>query len=173
MSEVVIRAVYEADYGEVVELNASEVQHTSAMDRDRVLYLDNLSAYHRLAELDGTVAAFLLAIKDRAPYQNDNFNWFAARYDQFLYIDRIVVGGHFQGRGIGALLYRDLFEYARKQNIPLITCEINIIPPNQRSLDFHAGHGFKEVGRQWLGNGQKQVSMQVADNGFHLQVDAR
>ncbi len=162
MSETVIRAVQEADYAKVVELNDSEVKYTSAMDLDRVFYLDKLSAYHRLAELNGTAAAFLLAMKDLAPYQNDNFNWFAARYDQFLYIDRIVVGGHFQGKGIGSLLYRDLFEYAREQRMPLITCEINIIPPNRRSIAFHAGHGFKEVGRQWVDNGQKQVSMQVA-----------
>ena len=164
ISETVIRAVLEADYAKVVELNDSEVRHTSAMDLERVSYLNKLSAYHRLAELDGTAAAFLLAMKDHAPYQNDNFKWFAARYDQFLYIDRIVVGADFQGQGIGSLLYRDLFEYARDQKIALITCEINIIPPNQRSFAFHAAHGFKEVGRQWVDNGQKQVSMQVANN---------
>jgi predicted GNAT superfamily acetyltransferase len=163
MVETVIRAVHESDYAKVVELNAGEVQHTSAMDLDRVLYLDSLSAYHRLAELDGTVAAFLLAMKDHTPYRNDNFDWFSARYEQFLYIDRIVVGSHFQGKGIGSLLYRDLFAYARSQKISLITCEINIIPPNRRSFDFHAAHGFKEVGSQWLGDGQKKVSMQAAD----------
>jgi hypothetical protein len=173
MGEVVIRAVHESDYAKVVELNAGEVQHTSAMDLDRAFYLDNLSAYHRLAEFDGTAAAFLLAMKDHTPYQNDNFSWFAARYEQFLYIDRIVVGSHFQGKGIGSLLYRDLFEYAREQNIALITCEINIIPPNRRSLDFHAKSGFKEVGRQWLDSGQKQVSMQAVKAGFHLEVDGR
>lgn len=163
MGETVIRAVHEADYAKVVVLNAGEVRHTSAMDLDRVFYLDNLSAYHRLAEYDGTAAAFLLVIKDHASYQNENFNWFAARYEQFLYIDRIVVGGNFQGKGIGSRLYRDLFKYACEQKIALIACEINIIPPNRRSLDFHARHGFKEVGRQWLGNSQKQVSMQVAN----------
>jgi uncharacterized protein len=173
MGEVVIRTVHKSDYADVVELNAGEVQHTSAMDADRVAYLDSLSAYHRLAELDGTVAAFLLAMKDQAPYRNDNFNWFSARYEQFLYIDRIVVGSYFQGKGIGSLLYRDIFAYACSQNIPLITCEVNVIPPNRRSLDFHAAHGFKEVGRQWLDNGQKQVSMQAAGAVFHLEVDGR
>lgn len=162
MSKVIIRDAQESDYAVIVDLNASEVQYTSAMDTNRVRYLDLLSVYHRVAILDGQVAAFLLAMKDHAPYKNDNFDWFSSRYDHFLYIDRIVVSRSFQGCKIGSLLYLDIFNYARKEIIPIIACEINIAPPNERSLAFHAKHGFREIGNQWIAEGEKKVSMQVA-----------
>jgi uncharacterized protein len=147
----------------IADLNAGEVRHTSPMDPDRVILLDSLSAYHRIALFDGQAAAFLLAMKDHVPYQNDNYSWFSSRYEKFLYIDRIVVAKPFQKRGIGTLLYRDLFDYARREKIPLITCEINIVPPNQRSLAFHARHGFRETGIRLATDGRKQVSMQIAE----------
>ena len=162
MAEFIIRDIQESDYNDIVDLNASEVQYTNVMDIDRVNYLDSLSTYHKVAVLNGRVVAFLLAMKDHCQYQNDNFNWFSLRYKEFLYIDRIVVGRSFQGHKIGSLLYEDVFNYAREEKITVITCEINIVPPNESSLAFHAKHGFREVGTQWIVNGQKQVSMQAA-----------
>jgi uncharacterized protein len=161
MSAIVIRQANEKDFQAIVELNDSEVQHTSAMDINRLEHLHSLASYHGVAIAGGVVAAFLLAMEDHAPYENDNFGWFSARHEKFLYIDRIVVGFNYQGRGIGKLLYADLIDYARQKNIPLVTCEINSVPPNQRSAAFHAGLGFTEVGSQWICEGQKQVSMQA------------
>ena len=162
MAEFIIRDVQESDYNDIVDLNASEVQYTNVMDIDRVNYLDSLSTYHKVAVFNGRVVAFLLAMKDHCPYQNDNFNWFSSQYEEFLYIDRIVVGRSFQGHKIGSLLYEDVFNYAREEKITVITCEINIVPPNESSLAFHAKHGFREVGTQWIVSGQKQVLMQAA-----------
>ena len=162
MSEVIIRDARESDYAAIVDLNTSEVQHTSAMDINRVRYLDSISAYQRVAILNNQAAAFLLAMKDHTPYKNDNFGWFSSRYEKFLYIDRIVVGRPFQGCKIGTLLYRDIFDYARKATIPVIACEVNLVPPNESSLTFHARFNFIEIGSQWVADGQKQVSMQVA-----------
>ena len=34
-------------------------------------------------------------------------------------------------------------------------------PPNPVSARFHARYGFREVGRQWIGGGKKQVSLQA------------
>ncbi len=161
MSELSIHHVGESDFQAVVDLNDSEVQHTSAMDLSRLKCLHALASYHRVAAAGNLVAAFLLAMEDHVPYENDNYSWFSERYEQFLYIDRVVVGCKFQGRGIGKLLYADLFDYAKQKHIPVVTCEINAIPPNERSSAFHAGLGFREVGSQWICEGQKKVSMQA------------
>jgi uncharacterized protein len=162
MENVIIRSATEQDFPEIVELNASEVEYTSVMDEERLRHLHSLSAYHKVAVVDGKIAAFILVMKDGVPYRNDNYEWHTARYQQFLYIDRIVVDQKYQGQKIGSLLYKDLFDYARKHNIPLVCCEINAIPPNKPSQDFHARHGFRETGSQWICNGKKKVSMQVA-----------
>ena len=162
MSATLLRDAEARDFPAVVALNASEVRHTSAMDEARLRQLHVLAGYHKVVEVDGVVAAFLLAMREGCGYINENFEWFATRYPSFLYVDRIVVGGGHQGLRLGTRLYQDLFEFARLGNIPCIACEYNLVPPNEPSRIFHDRFGFTQVGSQWLGDGAKQVSLQVA-----------
>jgi uncharacterized protein len=160
---VSIRDVATTDYERIVALNLAEVQHTSAMDMVRLAALDSLSCYHKVACVDSKVSGFLLAMRCGAHYQNDNFLWFAGKYPDFVYVDRIVIAVAAQGLRLGSLLYEDLFRYARKCSVPLVTCEYNIVPANEPSRLFHEKFGFKEQGTQWLAGGSKQVSLQVAE----------
>jgi len=132
------------------------------MDSDRLSLLASLAVYFRVAVSGDRVVAFLLAMKDGVPYHNDNYKWFSSNYGKFLYIDRIVVAGEFRGCGIGTELYKDIFSYAQQVDIPIISCEINSVPPNEASAAFHAQLGFNEVGDQWICEGRKKVSMQAA-----------
>ena len=159
---VLLRDATAADFPRILALNDAQVQHTSAMDAARLQWLHERAGYHRVACVDGEVAAFLLAFRDGADYPNPNFDWFAARYPRFLYVDRVVVDAAFNGRGLGSQLYRDVFEHARAQGAAVVTCEFNVVPPNEASARFHARWGFAEVGRQWLDGGKKQVSLQAA-----------
>jgi hypothetical protein len=163
MKNMSIRDSAEGDFPAIVELNAHEVQHTSSMDLERLRYLDSISACHKVATVDDEVAAFLLAMRDHCGYVNDNYEWFAARFPQFLYVDRIVVSSKFQRRRLGSMLYLDLFQQARANRIQVVTCEYNIVPPNEPSRIFHGKFGFREVGTQWIAGGTKQVSMQAVD----------
>jgi uncharacterized protein len=163
MADVILRDVVEADFDRIVEINAAEVVKTSAMDADRLRFLHALAGYHKVPVVDGRVAAFLLAMPDGVDYPNDNYGWFAARYPRFLYVDRIVVDSAFSGLGIGSRMYRDLFEYARARQIGTVACEYNIEPPNHASRKFHDKFGFTEVGTQYVADGTKRVSMQVAE----------
>jgi predicted GNAT superfamily acetyltransferase len=157
-----LRDATPADFPRILALNLAEMQQTSAMDLARLEYLHARSAYHRVACVEGGVAAFLLAFRDGADYPNPNFDWFAARYRSFLYVDRIVVDAAFNGRGLGSALYRDLFAHAAASGAAVVTCEFNVVPANEASARFHARWGFQEVGRQWLDDGKKQVSLQTA-----------
>ena len=56
----------------------------------------------------------------------------------------------------------DLFAWARAHEVPRIVCEYYSMPLNEASQRFHARAGFSEVGTQWLPDGSKQVSFQVA-----------
>jgi hypothetical protein len=157
-----IRAAVRADFNDIVDLNEAEVRQTSPMDLERLQLLAAMSGYCRVATVDGGVAAFLLALREGAAYDSDNYRWFASRLPTFLYVDRIVVGSAFAGRGIGSALYADLFAYARAQGIATIACEYNIDPPNPASRRFHDKFGFTELDTQWVSGGSKQVSLQVA-----------
>ena len=162
MQNVVIRDAAPSDFETICALNLAEVQHTSEMNVDRLVTLDQLSCYHKVGCVDGRVAAFLLAMCNGAPYENDNFEWFARKYTRFIYVDRVVVASAFRGRSLGSLLYNDLFRYAQDNAIPHVTCEYNIVPSNEPSRLFHDKFGFKEQGTQWVAGGAKRVSLQAA-----------
>jgi len=162
MASPELRPAAPSDHVAICALNLAEQQQTSPMDPARLRELETLSNYHKVACVDGRVAAFLLAMRRGAPYVNDNFAWFDTRYPDFLYIDRIVVSADQRGTGLGRLLYDDLFDHARKRGIPLLACEYNIRPPNEASRRFHDRFGFREVGTQWVAQGKKQVSLQIA-----------
>ena len=162
MQAAVVRDAVPSDYESICALNLAEVQHTSPMDLSRLAALSDLSCYHRVGCVDSGVAAFLLAMCDTARYENDNFQWFARRFTRFIYIDRIVVSSAFRGLRLGTTLYEDLFRYARERGIPRVTCEYNIVPPNEASRLFHDKLGFRELGTQWVAHGTKQVSLQAA-----------
>ena len=134
------------------------------MDLARLRELAQMSSYHMVAVVDGSVAAFLLAMREGAPYQNDNYAWFAARFPQFVYVDRIVVRCGVRRLKIGSQLYEDLFGYARSQGISAITCEYNIQPPNPASQRFQTSSASKS----WAGNGwlRRQAGLAASGRGL-------
>ena len=160
---ITIRNLNEYDFGSIVGLNDAEVQQTSQMDLDRLDQLVQMSSYCKVAVRDGQVAAFVIALREEAPYENDNYSWFASHFPKFLYVDRVVVGSDFSGLKIGSMLYKDMFQFARSHAISIITCEYNIEPPNPASRAFHDKFGFRQVGTQWVAGGSKLVSLQAAE----------
>jgi predicted GNAT superfamily acetyltransferase len=160
---VEIRKAAASDHEAIISLNEAEVQQTSPMNLDRLKALIEMAAYCKVAVVEGRVAAFLLALGNGAPYENDNYSWFASRFPSFLYVDRVVVSPEFAGRKIGSKLYDDLFAFARQAGLKTITCEYNITPPNPASKAFHDKFGFHELGTQWVAGGTKQVSLQAAE----------
>ncbi|MGJ4803537.1 GNAT family N-acetyltransferase [Luteimonas sp. SDU82] len=160
-SAIQLRDAGHADLQRILALNRREQQHTSALELSRLEQLHALAWHHRVAVADGEVVAFLLAMRDGAAYDGENFAWFAARWRNFAYIDRIVVDPGHGGRGIARRLYEELFALARQQGLDLVACEYNIKPPNPASRAFHQRLGFSEAGRQYVADGSKQVSMQT------------
>jgi len=114
------------------------------------------AAFAELVELSfrtrmtGTRDAFLIALAERAPAIAPNYRWFAARYDRFVYVDRVVVAENARRKGLARRLYEDLFEAAAQAGYARICCEVNSDPPNPVSDAFHATLGFAEVGRAFL-----------------------
>jgi predicted GNAT superfamily acetyltransferase len=98
---------------------------------------------------------FLIAFDQTALYDNVNFHWFQARYENFIYVDRIVIDPAFRGQGAARALYADLFEFARSQRRSLIVCEVNADPPNPASDMFHKRLGFKPVGDNLIPSGKR------------------
>jgi uncharacterized protein len=157
--QLMIRNAEPADFTSILDLNAESVSFTSPLGRERLGYLHEQAAYHKVVDVEGRVEAFLLAFREGAGYDSPNYLWFSGRYPSFLYIDRAVVHRDRRRRGHGAALYKDLIGFASGAGVEVVTCEIDVAPPNPDSLLFHEGFGFSEVGTQWLYGGLKQVSL--------------
>jgi predicted GNAT superfamily acetyltransferase len=156
-----IRDALPADFPHLLELNAESVRYLSPLTREKLEQIHAEAAFHRVVDQAGSIVAFLLALREGCGCDSPNYRWFAARFDGFLYVDRIVVSRGSQGAGLGRLLYTDLFAFARKAGVTRITCEFDVEPPNEASRRFHAAFGFAEVGTQRLAGG-KVVSLQAA-----------
>ena len=159
-----IRDAKIADFPAILALNPEMEQYLSPLSEELLPNLHGIAVYHRVIETKrGEVAGFLLALREGVDYSSVNYLWFAERYRQFLYVDRVVVAAAQRGKGLGKLLYDDLFAFARERRIASITCEFDIDPPNEASRQFHSRFGFREVGTQWVSGGKKQVSLQLAE----------
>lgn len=157
-----LRTAVAADFNAILALNEESVTALSPMTVERLTALHARAVLCQVVEDDGAVIAFLLGLRESADYDSPNFRWFVARYQRFLYVDRIVVSSNARRRGAGTLLYRDLFDFAAASSVDLVACEFDLDPPNLRSQRFHSRFGFTEVGRQRVAGGRKQVSLQAA-----------
>ena len=156
-----IRDATPRDFAAILALNEESVHFLSALNAERLEALHRSAAYHKVIDVDGAIAAFLLAFREGAPYDSPNYLWFAERYPHFLYIDRIVVAPAHRGARLGVALYDDILAFAAASRVPWLTCEFDVEPPNPASMKFHARMGFGEVGTQWLGGGKKRVSLRA------------
>ena len=148
---------------EVLKLNEELVHFLSPLDEISLKNLIDMSEMFKVVEVNGEVAAFLIAVREEKEYKSVNYLWFSKNYDRFLYIDRVVVSEKYQGMGIGKLIYNEVFSHAKNTGIDKITAEIDIKPENPISLKFHERFGFKEVGKQLVSDGKKEVSLQALE----------
>lgn len=136
----------------LLALNNAHAQELSLLSGAR---FDQLVGWASIALAAGTDDALLLGFDETSAYDGGNFLWFRQRYPHFTYIDRIVVAAHARGRGLARSLYQHAFTQAAAAGHGLVTCEINLDPPNPGSDAFHAALGFLPVG---IGaNGDKTV----------------
>lgn len=146
----------------ILVLNEAAVPAVNSLSLSDLEQIAAQSCYFKVALVDGEVVGFLLMLAPGANYQSINYTWFSERYEQFAYVDRIVIDPSMGGKGIGRLFYDDAISelaelYGR------ICCEVNIKPRNDVSLAFHQALGFVEVGQQDTEQGTKRVSLLVRE----------
>ena len=139
-------------------LNNANVPELNELDGPEVARLASLAEAALVAEVDGEFAGFCWAIGPGKPYGSLNYGWFSRTYEQFVYLDRIAVQPEFRRLGIGRAFY-DVLIARLTGSWPLLTCEVNVRPRNEVSLQFHHAIGFREVGQQDTDGGKKTVSL--------------
>jgi predicted GNAT superfamily acetyltransferase len=142
----------------VLAMNNAAAPHVGELDAGKLAALFSDARMARVAEAAGRPAGAVICFSPGAPYASENYRWFQARYDDFLYIDRIFVDGPAAGAGIGRSFYADLEGFAASR-FAMLACEVNERPPNPVSMLFHEALGFGSVGRQTTEGGAKTVVM--------------
>ena len=147
------------DYAQILLLNEGAVPAVNLIDAAALERLHHQARVLLVARAGEHVAGFLLALNAGAEYDSLNYRYFSNHYTCFAYVDRIVVDPGFRRLGIGRGLYAALFE--QTLDVPQITCEVNVLPPNPESLAFHNGLGFEVVAEQDTEGGAKRVALMV------------
>ena len=96
-SDVMIQPMAQTDFGWVHRLNQIHQKDLSALTPEELAALVSAATVAWVAEPD---LGFMLAFDQDAPYDGVNFQWFRARYDRFIYVDRIAVDEQARGRGV-------------------------------------------------------------------------
>ena len=161
--DIVIRNARPEDYDFILKVNEVNVEVLSPMPMERMLWLKEMSDMFVVAEVNGELAAFLIAIREGQPYDSENYVWFSEKYPQFLYIDRIVIDEPFRAAGLGRALYQVVKDRAIETGVKVVTCEVDTIPYNETSLKFHEAMGFREVGEQIIRGGAIKVSLKACE----------
>ncbi len=176
---MVIRDVREHELDSVLALNNAAGAGILPIDADRLRFFWRHAAYFRVAETDGHLAGFLIALTPEADYDSPNFLWFRERYPEFVYIDRIVIAGAHRGAGLGRIFYADVQSFAEVRS-PLLACEVFVTSGRNPALLFHGSFGFHEVGQQTVPSVGERVSLLVKNlcswpwvRSTYLDGDAR
>jgi len=158
---VSIRDVEPSDYDAVHALNESGVPNVNSVPFESIERFAATAAYFRIVEDDEGIAAFMIGLTPDADYESPNFQYFRSNFDDFVYVDRIVVAGRARRRGIARALYNDFERFGRSREAARFCAEVNVRPRNDVSLEFHERFGFREVGQQDTEGGSKRVSLLV------------
>jgi predicted GNAT superfamily acetyltransferase len=139
-----LRPIQPEDHAAVVALNDEHVELTAPMDEDQLADFVAAAEHADVIDVDGQLAGFVITFAAGAAYDGTHFGWFAERYPDYCYLDRIVIHEDFQRRGLGTFAYDELEGSCGK---PVLALEVNIDPPNEPSLAFHRARGYAEVGQ--------------------------
>jgi uncharacterized protein len=131
----------------LLEINNAAVPDVGVLDEAKARWLTHHVMMPGLALLDGRPVGLVVVLSDRCSYNSDYYRWFTERYDNFLYVDRVVIKAEARGQGIGKQLYKSIEAMANELKLA-IASDVYCEPPNTPSLHFHHKMGFQEVGQQ-------------------------
>ena len=157
-----ISSTVSSDLSRIRELNEMALPAVNSIPIEDFNHFLDVADYFKSIFIADKLVGYLIALQPKRDYDSVNYKYFEANYDSFMYVDRIVIDSNYQGMGLGKLFYDDLSQFTRGR-APIITCEVNIHPPNQKSIAFHKHYGFKQVDTQLSEGGVKEVSLMVLD----------
>jgi predicted GNAT superfamily acetyltransferase len=141
----------------IFELNQKNIPALGSLDDlKHVQDLYNHSLFAAVVIVKEKIVGFAFVMDHKSDYKSLNYKFFKNNFKNLLYIDRVAFKEEFQRKGYGTELYNEIYKISNDLFYPLC-CEVNTIPLNKQSLDFHHKFGFKTLEK--VPFGEKQVAM--------------
>jgi predicted GNAT superfamily acetyltransferase len=141
----------------LLALNNAAVPDVGELSTHKARWLVDHCVLPGLATLDGQAAGMVVVLNDTCGYDSDFYRWFTDRYENFLYIDRVVVTAWARGRGLAKQIYQTIEQVANEKGMA-IAADVYSEPPNTVSLNMHRTMGFEAIGTQYIPAKQKTAS---------------
>ncbi len=154
---VTIRNVCNDDLDAVLALNEAVVPHVNSINQDKMAWFGEFADYFRVAESNAKIAGMLVGFRPGSSYESRFYHWFCDNYADFAYIDRVAVAPLARRSGVARQLYVD-FEKYFEHVVPVLACEVNVLPPNTTSMSFHQSMGFEQVEHAIIEPGIREVA---------------
>jgi predicted GNAT superfamily acetyltransferase len=141
----------------IFELNQNNIPALGSLNNLKHVHdIYNHSLFAALVTVKEKFIGFAFIMDYKSDYKSLNYKFFKNSFKNFLYVDRVAFGEEFQRKGYGTELYNEIYKIANNLSFPLC-CEVNTIPLNKQSLDFHHKFGFQTLEK--VPFGKKQVAM--------------
>ena len=133
------------DHATALAMNNAAVPAVNPHDEASFAALLAIADRAWVVDDDGTLGGLLVAFAPGAGYQSANYRWLSGRYDDFGYVDRIVVAPTHRRLGLAGRLYDALADHASAAGRARLLCEVNVEPPNPQSVAFHEANGWAVI----------------------------
>jgi predicted GNAT superfamily acetyltransferase len=132
-------------------INQANVPDVGEVSPERLAWLQEMTSVSMgVFDDDGSMRGFCMVFPPGTDYDSTNYRWFMERYDDAYYLDRVAFSETARRRGLGTRLYAAV-EQRIVDHAPAIArlvLEVNSNPPNEGSLAFHTGRGYRELERR-------------------------
>ncbi len=145
MHEIQFRPYREEDRAAALALNAACQPEVGPMDEAKLRLFERIGPHIEVAMSGDTLAGLIVGLEEGAPYTSPNYAWFSERFERFAYVDRVAIADGFRGRGIGSTLYDRMRDWGERLQKPVMIAEVNLEPPNPKSIAFHLKYGFERL----------------------------
>lgn len=142
---VEIRELASTDLSAVLALNNVAVPAVNPHDANSLEALVDTADRCWVVDDAGTLGGLLVSFAPGADYASRNYSWLSERYDNFGYVDRIVVAATHRRLGVAGRLYNTLAHHAASHGRDRLLCEVNLDPPNPQSIAFHTATGWVPI----------------------------
>jgi predicted GNAT superfamily acetyltransferase len=136
--DMTVREITTDDFETVVDINQTALEGVGPLDHEGLSLLVKQADQALLLDDDGDIAGFVITLPTGATYDSSRYEWFETRFDDYVYLDRIVVAETHRRLGVASRLYDEI------ENDKPVALEV--YDDNTASLAFHEGRGFEPVG---------------------------